>query len=342
MTRLFIGVGVLLASMIAAPFVFADDDRGRGRGHESKHWPLTALATSTSALEAQIQSLKAMIEKMKEDRKKLDHDQKQERKELKADIREAHADLKDAQRDLKFVRSLTRGMSGDDVRDLQELLAQDPSLLSPEFITGFFGPRTEEALRKFQRKHGIDAIGIFGPRTQAKLLSLFVGKQLPPGIIKRLGLESSSTTPGAGIVTICHKPAGTSPQSLVIAVPALGAHLAHGDSVGVCQGSGSATTTPPSDTTRPTFSNITVSGIGSTTATIGWNTNEAATGKVYYGTTTPVQFETFLSVGTTSTSTVHSLMLSGLSASTTYYYALESKDVAGNTATSSTLNFITL
>ena len=248
--------------------------------------------------------------------------------------------------DLKFLRSLKFGMSGDDVRDLQELLSQDPDIFPHGLITGFFGRVTEEALRKFQKKHGIEAIGIFGPKTQAKILALFVGRELPPGIIARLGLSLSTTTPGAGVVTLCHKPAGASPQTIVIAVPALGAHLAHGDVVGICPGSTPppappAPTPPPADMAPPVISGAAVSGIGSTTATVSWMTNESATSKVYYGTTLPVNLSTALTMSSASATTSHSFMLSGLTASTTYSYVLESKDAAGNTATTSTQGFVT-
>ena len=200
-------------------------------------------------------------------------------------------------------------------------------------ITGFFGPKTEEALRKFQRKHGIDAIGIFGPKSQAKILALFAGRELPAGIIKRLGLETSSTTPGSGILTICHKPIGTNPQTLVIAVPALGGHLNHGDSVGVCAGSGSAT-----DTTAPSLSNITATGISLTGATINWNTNEAATTQVEYGTTTSYGSSTTLN---TTLIASHSVILNSLLNGTLYHFRVISKDAVGNTATSNDMTFTT-
>ena len=43
------------------------------------------------------------------------------------------------------------------------MLASDPSILPPGLVTGFFGQKTEEALRKFQRKFGIGSSGFFGP-----------------------------------------------------------------------------------------------------------------------------------------------------------------------------------
>src|SRR3989338_8048280 len=44
-----------------------------------------------------------------------------------------------------FNKDLKHGDGGDDVRELQRTLASDPSIFPPDLITGFFGPRTEQA-----------------------------------------------------------------------------------------------------------------------------------------------------------------------------------------------------
>ncbi|OGG60618.1 hypothetical protein A2765_03510 [Candidatus Kaiserbacteria bacterium RIFCSPHIGHO2_01_FULL_56_24] len=62
-----------------------------------------------------------------------------------------------------FGRDLRHGDRGDDVRELQSTLASDPSIFTSDLITGFFGPRTQQALMKFQRKSGILSTGFFGP-----------------------------------------------------------------------------------------------------------------------------------------------------------------------------------
>ncbi|RJR12504.1 hypothetical protein C4585_03690, partial [Candidatus Parcubacteria bacterium] len=103
-----------------------------------------------------------------------------------------------------------------------------------------------------------------------------------------------------------------------------------------------ATTTPPigSDTVPPVISAI-QSTATHQSATVTWITNESATGKVYYGTTTPLNLGSANTVSHSSLQTGHSLFLSGLTASTTHYFVVESKDHKGNTATSSQQSFTT-
>lgn len=102
------------------------------------------------------------------------------------------------------------------------------------------------------------------------------------------------------------------------------------------------TTLATPDTTAPVISGITASNIASTTATIGWTTNEAATSKVYYGGTTPLNLSTATATENIALVTSHSLNLTGLNASSTYYAVVESKDGAGNAATSIEKIIVTL
>ena len=104
----------------------------------------------------------------------------------------------------------------------------------------------------------------------------------------------------------------------------------------------SFTTLAIPDTTPPIISGISTSGISSTTATLLWNTNEAATSKVYYATTTPLNLATTFTVSSSTLVTAHAANLTGLTASSTYYYVLESKDASNNTTTSSGQTFLTI
>jgi hypothetical protein len=68
-----------------------------------------------------------------------------------------------------FGRDLKHGDQGDDVKELQLSLAQtDPTLFPPGLASGFFGPKTEAALKMFQRRFGISSssTGFFGQRSR--------------------------------------------------------------------------------------------------------------------------------------------------------------------------------
>jgi hypothetical protein len=93
------------------------------------------------------------------------------------------------------------------------------------------------------------------------------------------------------------------------------------------------------DTTPPTISNIQVTGIGITNATITWDTNEASDTQVEYGTSTcPCSTNSPLN---TNQTTAHSVVLSGLTSGTTYHYRVKSRDAAGNLGISSDRTFTT-
>jgi hypothetical protein len=80
-----------------------------------------------------------------------------------------------------FMRRLIKGISGDDVHNLQIILNSDPDTRvaatgagSPGNETNLFGGLTLAAVQKFQVKHGIanpgdDGYGQVGPKTRAKL-----------------------------------------------------------------------------------------------------------------------------------------------------------------------------
>lgn len=83
-------------------------------------------------------------------------------------------------------------------------------------------------------------------------------------------------------------------------------------------------------TTPPVISSILASSTASTTARITWVTNEPATSRVAYATSTPVGTAQVVSSATLVTN--HEINLSGLVASSTYYFTVQSTDSEGNTS----------
>jgi len=96
--------------------------------------------------------------------------------------------------------------------------------------------------------------------------------------------------------------------------------------------------TVPTDTTPPVISGIGVSGIGSSSATIAWTTDEAADSQVNYGLTTAYGSSTTLN---TSLVLPHSQGLTGLTGGTLYHYRVRSRDAAGNLTVSGDATFTT-
>ena len=92
------------------------------------------------------------------------------------------------------------------------------------------------------------------------------------------------------------------------------------------------------DTTAPTISARTATGITSNGATVTWTTDEPATSQVDYGLTTSYGSTTSLDPALVAT---HSVVLTGLNANTTYNYRVRSRDAAGNERVSSNSKFRT-
>jgi len=256
----------------------------------------TRAVSSTSSVQELFTSLQEQIARLRT--------QIAELSTLLESLRQAQGEVKETAKEvtgtLKLLKQLRVGMSGDDVRTLQELLATDHDVYPEGLITGYFGRLTERAVKALQKKLCLDQVGNVGPKTMWRINELLeegAGKsgKIPPGLLTAPGIQKK----------LC------------------------------------ATTTP--DTIVPVISDVIATSTTATTTQIKWLTNEKANSKVWYSTSTPV-------VATTSTATAsssvyvldHSIALSGLTASTTYYYLVASTDKSENTTTSAEKLFTTL
>lgn len=99
-----------------------------------------------------------------------------------------------------FSAMLRRGSRGAEVRMLQEFLKRDPGIYPEGLVTGYFGARTETAIRRFQKQYGIAPIGIVGPQTRKKLNEL-LRMIFPPSassalpVIREMRREVSAPAP---------------------------------------------------------------------------------------------------------------------------------------------------
>ncbi|GAB6154595.1 hypothetical protein JCM17380_33450 [Desulfosporosinus burensis] len=71
------------------------------------------------------------------------------------------------------MRTLKRGSSGNDVMEIQSLLAKMGYNLGS--IDGIFGLRTEEVSKQFQRDYGLSADGIIGLNAHTVLQKFLLG-----------------------------------------------------------------------------------------------------------------------------------------------------------------------
>jgi len=240
---------------------------------------LTSLQEQIARLRTLIAELTAQLESLR-----------QQRTEVKETVKET----------LQILKQLRIGMSGEDVRLLQEFLATDPEIYPEGLITGYFGRLTEMAVKRFQKKMCVEQVGMVGPKTLSKINELL--------------------TEGAG-------KSGKIPPGLLIA-PGIQKKLC-------------ATSTP--DTIAPVISDVMATSTTASTTQIKWLTNELANSKVWYSTSTPVTATSSTpSVSSSDYVLEHSLLLSDLTASTTYHYLVTSIDKSGNTATSEEESFTTL
>ncbi len=325
-------------------------------------------------LQAQIELLKAQISVLKEELKTTQQQAAATQKEtaaVKEEVASAKQEIAEVKHELQLTRSLQRGAKGDDVRKLQEFLAEKFSDLYPEgLITGFFGPATEAAIKKLQAQHGIEQVGFIGPKTLFKINELILegageSGKIPQGLLRAPGIQKklNETTTPISAMTAPATPATTTPaipaqpigQTGTTTIPAIPAIATGQATTTVPVPTPVPTLTPPSppstatttpaptpaptaDTTVPVISNIQATTITAISAVITWTTNEPATSQVIYDPTTSYFSSTAIDFNLV---TSHRVTLTGLTPSTLYHYAVNSQDAANNRATSGDHTFTT-
>lgn len=68
--------------------------------------------------------------------------------------------------------TLAEGMENSQVLRLQQILARYPDIYPEASITGYFGPATEKAVKRFQKKNVLEQTGSTGVKTRAILNAL--------------------------------------------------------------------------------------------------------------------------------------------------------------------------
>ncbi len=75
------------------------------------------------------------------------------------------------------------GSTGEEVKQLQSLLS-DRDLVKSSHITGYYGPITYNAVKRFQVQNGLQVDGIVGPATMGKLKQSSSKSETSSGVIK--------------------------------------------------------------------------------------------------------------------------------------------------------------
>lgn len=108
-----------------------------------------------------------------------------------------------------FTMSLENGETNEDIRRIQKLLATDPEIYPYGVASGFYGPKTEEAIKNLQTRFDLDPVGVVGPATKA-LLELFFraypNEDFPANVLSKkpqvLGASTSVTPkPSTPVIT---------------------------------------------------------------------------------------------------------------------------------------------
>ncbi len=110
-------------------------------------------------------------------------------KTLMERVRELQEQLAQIRGEVRDILSdgIREGVASDEVRDIQELLATDPSIYPEGYTTGYFGPLTREAIKRFQKRYGLEETGEIDDETKDLLEEYFEEREdegFPPGLLR--------------------------------------------------------------------------------------------------------------------------------------------------------------
>lgn len=129
----------------------------------------TTSTTDVSSMLARVQELLKLIANLQEQLRSLQN--------------EVHDAIKDG---------LQEGMSDEDIKKVQELLASDRTIYPEGITSGYFGPLTRHALMRFQERHDLEATGRLDADTRTLIeeyLKEKNGTDVPPGLLRAPGLK---------------------------------------------------------------------------------------------------------------------------------------------------------
>ena len=270
--------------------------------------------------------------------------------DLQSRLKKTEEEVEIVKIELKFTRSLRKGESSEEVRQLQEFLKQFPDIYPEGLVTGFFGSLTETAVKRFQEKQGIESIGIVGPKTRERLNEFSVSTipaipAMPaiPGVSPAVpAIPASPSLPFQPasvsqpvVPAIPATPAIPAVPGVSSAIPAIPATPAQPVS---STASVSYTPTPtPTPSAASTPTNLSVTAPSTNGIILNWtSSNVGVSGYRIY------RNGIIIASATMTTGTLYSVdtgtlyyVDSGGSPLTTYTYTVAAYDAAGNTSAQS-------
>lgn len=67
---------------------------------------------------------------------------------------------------IAYARGVAIGSRSDEVKDIQEILKENPDIYPEGYVTGYYGPLTEKAIEKLQKKCGLPETGELDDATE--------------------------------------------------------------------------------------------------------------------------------------------------------------------------------
>lgn len=244
---------------------------------------------------------------------------------------------------LGLLGEMSEGMTGEQVKLLQTTLAGDASIYPEKLVTGYYGKLTREAVKRFQKKHGLRIDGKFDRKTSETLEKIFeIAK-------KEQEKNERESNEGNALPCVSAVVSGSTSSALQDSDDDNEEDEDNDDRDNEnrdergskndyrlslpCREVGNSTTSL-------TMSAVTASSVSSTSEMLAWKTNRPAGAKVFYATTSPVSTTSALvwSDGTRATS--HRALLSGLIENVTYYFVAESADANNVRVTAAEGSFV--
>ncbi len=189
------------------------------------------------AQDAKEQKTEPVVQSSNQDLLTIIEQLKNQIKELQDQLAKLTSEVAIVKEEIKITRELYKGVSGDEVKEVQKFLKQFSEIYPEGLVTGYYGPLTEKAVKKFQEREGLSPTGKIDQTTRSKINEYLTG----------------GTTTEKKII-VCHYPPENpnNKHSLEISESALETHLAHGDTFGACEIQPiAASSTPESVPTKP-------------------------------------------------------------------------------------------